>query len=57
MGRGDKRTKRGKIFSGTFGKFRLKRSKKVIVSQSSVQKISSPEPPRITEEEAAEQAE
>lgn len=51
MGRGDKRTKRGKIFSGTFGKFRLKRSKKETISQSPVQKITSPEPPQVTEEE------
>ena len=51
MGKGDKRTKRGKIFKGTFGKFRLKKSKKETVSQSSVQKISSPEPPQTTEEE------
>jgi 30S ribosomal protein S31 len=28
MGRGDKRTKRGKISSGTFGKSRLARTKK-----------------------------
>lgn len=28
MGKGDLRTKRGKIFRGTFGKYRLKNSKK-----------------------------
>ena len=28
MGRGDKRTKRGKIFLGSYGKTRLKKSKR-----------------------------
>lgn len=28
MGKGDRRTKRGKIFRGTYGKFRLKKKKK-----------------------------
>ncbi|MES2701683.1 MAG: 30S ribosomal protein THX [Bacteroidota bacterium] len=31
MGRGDKRTKRGKISSGTFGKSRSARTKKITV--------------------------
>lgn len=29
MGKGDRRTKRGKIFQGTTGKFRTKKKKKV----------------------------
>lgn len=57
MGRGDKRTKRGKIFSGTFGKFRLKRAKRETAApKTPVQKISSPEAPQVTEEEAAVEA-
>ena len=32
MGRGDKRTKRGKISSGSFGKSRLARSPKRVVA-------------------------
>ncbi|RMF60512.1 MAG: 30S ribosomal protein THX [Bacteroidetes bacterium] len=28
MGKGDKRTRRGKIWRGSFGKFRLKKNKK-----------------------------
>lgn len=33
MGRGDKKTKRGKIFSGSFGKLRpAKAAKKVVAS-------------------------
>jgi 30S ribosomal protein S31 len=30
MGRGDKKTKKGKIFKGSFGKSRSARSKKVV---------------------------
>lgn len=35
MGKGDKRTKRGKIFSGTFGKTRPKKKKKNKVTAQS----------------------
>ena len=28
MGKGDRRTKRGKIYKGTFGKYRKRKSKK-----------------------------
>ena len=31
MGRGDKKTKKGKIFKGSFGKIRLARPAKVVV--------------------------
>ncbi len=31
MGKGDKRTRRGKIFAGSFGKTRPKYKKKVVV--------------------------
>jgi ribosomal small subunit protein bTHX len=30
MGKGDRRSKRGKIFGGTYGKTRQKRSKKTV---------------------------
>jgi len=33
MGRGDKRTKKGKIAIGSFGKVRLARAKKVVAAQ------------------------
>lgn len=29
MGKGDRRTRRGKVFRGTFGKVRLRRKKKI----------------------------
>lgn len=32
MGKGDKRSRRGKIFAGTFGKTRPKHKKKVVVA-------------------------
>ena len=54
MGKGDKRTKRGKIFSGTYGKFRPKKSLKSMVNKTPVQKISSPEAPKAEEHETAE---
>lgn len=31
MGKGDKRSRRGKIFAGSFGKTRLRKKKKVAV--------------------------
>lgn len=31
MGKGDKRSRRGKIFAGSFGKTRLRKKKKVVV--------------------------
>jgi 30S ribosomal protein S31 len=33
MGKGDKRTRRGKIFAGSFGKTRPRRKKKVTVKK------------------------
>lgn len=33
MGRGDRRTRRGKIFAGSFGKFRLKNKNKAKQSE------------------------
>ncbi|MGZ5246132.1 MAG: 30S ribosomal protein THX [Flavitalea sp.] len=33
MGRGDKKTKKGKRFKGSFGKARLARKKKVVASK------------------------
>lgn len=57
MGRGDKRTKRGKIFSGSFGKFRPKKSRKRTQTSSPVQKISSPEAPKPEEQEQEQEQE
>jgi 30S ribosomal protein S31 len=34
MGKGDQRTKRGKIFAGTFGKTRPRKRKKKIVEET-----------------------
>lgn len=34
MGKGDRRTKRGKIFQGTTGKFRPKKKKKIVKQAS-----------------------
>ncbi len=34
MGKGDRRTKRGKIWRGTFGKFRPKKKKKASEQQT-----------------------
>ena len=41
MGKGDKRTKRGKIFSGTFGKRRPKKKKKTNKPQELEQQTES----------------
>ncbi|MBX7223059.1 MAG: 30S ribosomal protein THX [Blastocatellia bacterium] len=34
MGRGDKRTKKGKIFAGSFGKTRPQKKKKTVAAKS-----------------------
>jgi 30S ribosomal protein S31 len=36
MGKGDKKTKKGKIFKGSFGKSRPKNEKKVVVKKKEV---------------------
>jgi 30S ribosomal protein S31 len=33
MGKGDRRTRRGKIFAGTYGKFRPRKKKKAVKSE------------------------
>lgn len=38
MGRGDKKSKRGKIFKGTYGKRRLKLAKKLAAARSASKK-------------------
>ena len=49
MGRGDKKTKRGKIFSGSFGKLRpAKSAKKVAVKKAVVAKKAEPAPTAAT---------
>jgi 30S ribosomal protein S31 len=50
MGKGDKRTKRGKIFRGTFGKFRPKKVNKEKVTPPPVQETSTPETAEVVEE-------
>lgn len=37
MGKGDKRTKRGKIFSGSYGRYRLKKKRHKVVPQEQQQ--------------------
>lgn len=49
MGKGDKRTRRGKIFRGTFGKFRPKKSNRKETNQSPVQETPEPEPTEASE--------
>ena len=44
MGRGDKKTKRGKIFSGSFGKLRPAKSVKKVVKKVAVAKKAEPAP-------------
>ena len=34
MGKGDRRTKRGKIWRGTFGKFRKRKTKEVYIKSN-----------------------
>ncbi len=38
MGKGDKRTRRGKIFAGSFGKSRPKRKKVIVQAAAPVEK-------------------
>jgi len=45
MGRGDKKTKRGKIFSGSFGKLRPAKSVKKVVKKAAVAKKAEPVAP------------
>ena len=38
MGRGDRRTRRGKVAAGSFGKFRLKNKKKAAKKRQAAEK-------------------
>jgi ribosomal small subunit protein bTHX len=53
MGKGDKRTRRGKIFAGSFGKYRLKKSNREPSAQPPVQETT-PSEPDTTEETSEE---
>lgn len=42
MGKGDQRTKRGKIWRGTFGKRRPRKKKKRLVARAAEKSLSAP---------------
>ena len=44
MGRGDKKTKKGKIFSGSFGKLRPAKAAKKVAKKVAVAKKAEPAP-------------
>ena len=59
MGKGDKRTRRGKIFAGSFGKTRQKFKKEVFVPSSDASGAAETAPkerkPKIRKKQAEEQ--
>ena len=51
MGKGDKKTRRGKIIMGSYG--RLRPRKKSVVATTSTKPVAKPAPEKITEEKTS----